>query len=403
VRPRILFMDHSGAPGGAELVLLDIAKYYRGTCKVILLSDGAFRVMLEEASVSVTVANAAPTLMSIRRGKSNASELRALPAVFKLAWRIARLARGHDLIYANSQKAMIVAALAGRLARKPVIWHLHDILSADHFGRTHRWAAARVANSCVSLVIAASRATAEAFVVAGGDGSRVTVIHNGIDPGPFGLLSDQQQANLRASLGLGRHPIVGAFGRFAWWKGQHVLVDALAALPGVHAMFVGAALFGEDAYAEELRRRAAAVNLMDRIHFLGFRKDVPNLMSLANIVVHTSVAPEPFGRVLVEGMLANRPVVASGAGGVPEIIEDGKSGILVRPADPGALASALTSLLNDQVKAASIAASGHERARDHFSLDRMLERIEQEVSSVLAGEPRLATGSSQERLPHRAI
>jgi glycosyltransferase involved in cell wall biosynthesis len=403
VKPRILFVDHSGAPGGAELVLLDIAKHYRDTCKVVLLSDGAFRSMLEEAGVPVTVAPGSPALMSIRRGRSDPRELRALPAVVKLAWRIGRLAHEHDLIYANSQKAMIIAALAGRLAGKAIIWHLHDILSADQFGRTHRWAAARVANSCVRRVLAASEAAAEGFVAAGGAGSRVTVIHNGIDPGSFGLLSDQEQADLRASLGLERHPIVGSFGRFAPWKGQHVLIDALAALPGVHAMFVGTALFGEDAYADELRRRAEAMNLTDRVHFLGFRNDVPALMSLATVVAHTSVAPEPFGRVLVEGMLARRPVVASRAGGVLEVIEDGQSGILVPPADPTALASALAGLLNDKEEAARIAANGYKRARQHFSLDRMLGRIEQEVISMLAGEAAWATGSSPERRPHRAL
>jgi hypothetical protein len=120
------------------------------------------------------------------------------------------------------------------------------------------------------------------------------------------------------------------------------------------------------------------------VHFLGFRSDIPSLMSLANVVVHTSVAPEPFGRVLVEGMFAKRPVVATRAGGALEIIEDGTSGVLVPPADPGALAHALAQLLGDPAQASRIAANGHMRACGHFSLDAMLAKIEQTVDGVLA-------------------
>jgi glycosyltransferase involved in cell wall biosynthesis len=392
MRPRILFVDQSGALGGGELSLLDIAKHYYKTCKVALLSDGPFRTLLEGAAVPVTVVPAVRGLTGINRERGGAREVWAMPAVMRLAWRLAGLARDYDLIYANTQKAMILAALAGRLARTPVIWHLRDILSPDHFGREHRWVAVRLANLCVSRVIANSRATAGAFIAAGGDPARVTVIYNGIDPTPFALVSAERPLPLQASLGLGGEPIIGAFGRLSPWKGQHVLVDALKLLPGVHALVVGAALYGEDAYADALRRRVEAMSLADRIHFLGFRSDVPDLMSLATIIVHTSVAPEPFGRVLVEGMLAKRPVVAARAGGVPEIIEDGISGVLVPPADPSALAHELARLLNDRARASRIAANGHARARRHFSLDAMVGRIEQEVDSVLARSAKVRSG-----------
>jgi glycosyltransferase involved in cell wall biosynthesis len=131
------------------------------------------------------------------------------------------------------------------------------------------------------------------------------------------------------------------------------------------------------------------MNLADRVHFLGFRRDVPELMSLASVIVHTSVAPEPFGRVLVEGMLAKRPVVASRAGGAVEVIEDGTSGVLVPPNDSHALAHALANLLSDESRGRRIAANGYERACRHFSLGAMLANVEREVASVLAKNPRL--------------
>jgi glycosyltransferase involved in cell wall biosynthesis len=389
VRPRILFVDQSGALGGGELSLLEIAKYCRETCQVVLLSDGPFRALLEEAAVTVTVLPAPPAFIGIGRERGGVRELRAVAPILKLARRLAQLAEGHDLIYANTQKAMIVAALAGKLTKKPVIWHLRDILSSDHFGRAQRWAAVKLANLWISRVIANSTATAEAFVTAGGNDARVVVVYNGIDPSVFGLISDERQTRLRADLGLGQEPLVAVFGRLSAWKGQHVLVEALALLPGVHALIVGAALYGEDAYADELRRQVTAMNLADRVHFLGFRRDVPELMSLASVIVHTSVAPEPFGRVLVEGMLAKRPVVASRAGGAVEVIEDGTSGVLVPPNDSHALAHALANLLSDESRGRRIAANGYERACRHFSLGAMLANVEREVASVLTKNPRL--------------
>lgn len=388
MRPRILFVDQSGAPGGGELSLLEIAKHRRETCKVVLLSDGPFRALLEEAAVPVIVLPAPPAFIGIGRERGGVRQLRALAPILKLARRLAQLAEGHDLLYANSQKAMIIAALAGRLTKKPVIWHLRDILSSDHFGRAQRWAAVNLANLWISRVIANSTATAEAFVTAGGDGAAVTVVYNGIDPSPFALISEERQMRLRADLGLGREPLVAAFGRLTPWKGQHVLIDALTLLPGVHALIVGAALYGEDAYADRLRRQVKATNLAARVHFLGFRRDISDLMSLASVIVHTSIAPEPFGRVLVEGMLAKRPVVASRAGGAIEVIEDGISGVLVAPNDPHALAHALADLLSDPSRGRRIAANGYERACRHFSLRAMLTNIEREVASVLARNPR---------------
>jgi glycosyltransferase involved in cell wall biosynthesis len=108
------------------------------------------------------------------------------------------------------------------------------------------------------------------------------------------------------------------------------------------------------------------------VHFLGFRSDVPRLMRTVDIVALTSSVPEPFGRVVVEGMLARRPVIATGVGGVPEIVTDG-TGVLVPPGDARALASALTRLLSDPVFAGEVACKGRLRATTHFTVEAMVD------------------------------
>jgi glycosyltransferase involved in cell wall biosynthesis len=178
---------------------------------------------------------------------------------------------------------------------------------------------------------------------------------------------------------------VGVFSRLAPWKGQHVLIDALSDLPGVHALFVGDALFdGDESYAETLRTRAAQRGVADRAHFLGFRDEVPVLMQLVDVVVHTSTAPEPFGRVIVEGMLARRPVIATNAGGAREIVDDGCTGLLVPPGDTRALAAALRHVVDYPQQAATITEAAHARARRRFSKQAMIARIDAVLDPLLS-------------------
>src|SRR4029077_8343441 len=115
---------------------------------------------------------------------------------------VARRAKVHRLIYANSQKSFVVAAAAGLLARRPVVWHLRDILALPHFSATNVRAAVALANLRAARVIANSRATAAAFTGAGGQESLVRVVHNGIDPTPFNAVTPAIAAATRAALGV---------------------------------------------------------------------------------------------------------------------------------------------------------------------------------------------------------
>ena len=231
-----------------------------------------------------------------------------------------------------------------------------------------------LANHLTAQVIANSQATADAFRSAGGR-TPVEVVYNGIDPSPFEAVKPAEVTALREVLGLGDVPVVSVFSRLSPWKGQHVLVEALPQLPDVHALLVGEALFGETAYAEALKTRVEALGLSNRVHFLGFRRDIPALMKLSDVVLHTSTAPEPFGRVIVEGMLAGRPVVAAKAGGAVEIIGNDEGGLLVTPDDARALTKALSQLLSQPKEAERLAERGHKRALAHFSLQGMVNSV----------------------------
>ncbi len=370
---KILCIDQTGQLGGGEIALLPWLKANAGDVTMLLFEDGPFRPLLEASGLRVHVLSSVG-LKGVRRESGLASMTSILPAFLRLRRAVAAIASGFDVLYANSQKAFLVAALARRRGR-PLVWHLRDILTAEHFSPLMRRVAVWAGNRYATTILANSNATADAWVAAGGARSKITVVHDGVSPLPFDSVSESTVAGLRASYS-GGAPLVGLFGRLSHWKGQHVLLEALATMPGVHAILVGDALFGEDAYAAALRERAGRGDLAGRVHFLGFRSDVPALMKSVDLVVHTSTAPEPFGLVIVEGMLARRPVIATRGGGATEIIRDAKEGVLIEPASVAELKAAIGSLLGDAERRHQLACEGRRRAERDFSEEAMIAGIQ---------------------------
>jgi glycosyltransferase involved in cell wall biosynthesis len=230
-------------------------------------------------------------------------------------------------------------------------------------------------------VIAISQATHQAFVACGGDPRRVVLVPNGIDTARFAGIEALDVAALRGGMAPADAPVVGLFGRITPWKGQHVLISALPDLPGVHALIVGDALFGEIAYRHALRALAERLGVAERVHWLGHRSDIPTLMRMVDLVVHTSVAPEPFGRVIVEALLAGRPVLASDQGGPREVLGE-ESPWLVAPENPPALAGAIRGLLaTPPADMADMVRAARARAQQ-FGVPQMMRRIERVVAEA---------------------
>ncbi|MBE9098542.1 glycosyltransferase family 4 protein [Vacuolonema iberomarrocanum] len=383
-RHRVLFVDHAAVLGGAELSLLDLAIAYRDTSQVLLFDHGPFGDRLEAAGVKVKVIPASRALLSVR-ASSKLSALAAFPALWTMAQQIRQQSQGFDLIHANSQKAFVAAAIARWMGAPPVVWHLRDIITASHFSGLNRRLAVTLANAQASQVIVNSNATGASFVEAGGKPELVHLVYNGMSAQPFDSIPSDQSQAIRSEIGVDAEtPLVGSFSRLSYWKGQHVLLDALRELPGVHALIVGKALFGEEDYVTQLKALAESPELAGRVHWVGFRSDIPALMKACSIVAHTSTEPEPFGRVIVEGQLAHRPVVATNAGGAKELVEDSVTGRLVAPNDAIALRAALKDLVASPDLAQRLAEQGYHHACSQFSLDTLLTQFHAALSEVVS-------------------
>ncbi len=333
------------------------------------------RDMFAQARVPVETLEAPTTAFHKNSGPLTA--LRVFPAMVAQVQQVAEKAAQHDVIYANSQKAFVIGAFAASISQCKLVWRLRDVLDAAHFNIILRRIDVHLANANAKRVIVNSAATGQAFMLAGGDARLVSVAYPGIDEAPFLAVPAETVAAVRAQLGAGPAPLIGVFGRLAPWKGQDVFISAIAQLPGAVGVIAGEALFGEDEYVALLHRQVAALGLEQRIHFLGFRKDIPALMRAMDVIVHSSTAPEPFGRVVVEGMLAGRPVVASAAGGVLEIIEHGKTGWLYEPGNAIALAETLHDVLENKQKTFTIAEHGLAHSRNTFTVGAAVQQIDQ--------------------------
>lgn len=381
---KVLFLDQSGQLGGAELSLLDLMPHLGCDCQVVLFEHGRFEEALSLKGIRVNVIDLE---IPVRRDSGVFAYLRSAPQVRRAVSQVASYAKGSDLIYANSPKAWIIAALAGCWTRTPLVLHLRDILSAGHFSSSNRKAMVFAANKMANAVIANSEASCAAFVQAGGRRDLVTVIPNGFDPSLF-VESEGVYRKIHQEFGIGEAPLVVMPGRLARWKGQHVFIEALASLPGVHGAIIGDALFTDEdrTYASSLPEQARRLGCADRIHFCGWRRDVISILHEADVVVHCSIEPEPFGRVIVEAMACGRPTVVSGDGGTAEIVEHGRTGLHHLPGDAGSLASSLQRLLASPAEAEAMGKAARESVARRYTLSETAAKTKELLRQVSEGD-----------------
>jgi glycosyltransferase involved in cell wall biosynthesis len=204
------------------------------------------------------------------------------------------------------------------------------------------------------------------------DARKLAVIYDGIEAETF---SEKPDPALRASLDVPPDvPLVTLVGRMTMWKGQCV---AISAWPKVRAAHPRAVLLivgdGDPVYVELCKRRVREEGQGDAVRFVGHRDDVPQMLAVSDLLAHTSCFTRPeqgtveaFGRVVVEAMAVGCPVVATRAGGVPELVADGETGYLVEPNDPDDLANKVIAALNDAAWRRRAGEAGRQRAQTHY-------------------------------------
>lgn len=277
------------------------------------------------------------------------------------SWQALRSLTAHMRTW-RPQIAHTHGSLAGRvaaaLAGARIVYTKHGLAIAEEQAIQVRGAGRFAKRAAVTLfadrIVAVSAAVERALVAQGADPGRVRVIPGGVD-----LTGYRRQAPLVPG-------VLCALGRLQTEKGFDVLLRSMAELRGQARLLLG----GEGLLEAELPRQAESLGISDLVEFRGFVTDVPAFMAEAGMFVLSSRS-EGLGLVIVEAMAAGRPVVATRVGGVPEVVVDGETGLLVPPDDPGALAVAIRRLLADPALAARMGEAGRKRAHDQFGAGRM--------------------------------
>ncbi len=395
---RILYLNPSGQLGGAEMSLLDILASLREakpewTLGLIAGSDGPLLEQARQLGVTAKVLPFPPSVARLgdaalnrlrQRAKRRAVLLKNLllagPQTVGYIRGLRREIAAFEpqIIHTNGFKMHVLGAWA-RVGGVPLVWHVRDYVSRRRvMARLLRWHAGRCA-----AVIANSQSAADDVRGVCGDSLKIFAVYNAIDLQRF--TPEGARLDLDALAGLPAPPSetvrVGLLGTLARWKGHDVFLQALAQLPKdlpVRGYIVGGALYqteGSQHSLAELQQMAHTLGLDGRIGFTGFIGDVAAAMRGLDIVVHASSEPEPFGRVIVEGMACGRAVVASRAGGAREIINEGVDALGHAPGDAAELAACLAQLVVNKDLRAALGRAGRATAGQKFDRRRLAAEL----------------------------
>jgi glycosyltransferase involved in cell wall biosynthesis len=406
---RVLYIDPAANVGGSVISLYQLIKGLNGGLyepHVVLRASNPYASRFRELGVAVYIFGAgqpeaqgpARTLVAgarhgrlarwLKRGSWGERlvhligfYVRAYPRLQREARELERILRvvRPRLVHLNDVLCVNRAGiLAARRARVPAICHLRAMTERNHYDR---WLSRSLRGFiCISHAVERHERSQ------GGRVGPSWVVYNGLDPAEFAPEGDSQA--VRAELGLAADTqVVGCVGRLVPWKGQRVFLRALARVavghPRLRALIVGAPEPGGEGYARELAELARTLGLGARVTFLGFRADVLRLLAAMDVLVHASTDPEPFGRVLIEGMAAGKVVIGTDAGAVPEIIEDGVTGMLVPVGDEGAMAQAIARALDHPQEGAALGGAARQAVERRFTTAQYVQGVQRVYKEIL--------------------
>jgi glycosyltransferase involved in cell wall biosynthesis len=356
----VFFAAYPHVYGGVEraLELLATGLQERGwSPEVVLPAEGLAADRFRQAGLNVDVVQAPDALLvygKATRGHRALAAAAALPGYWS---RLQRHLRGVDVVHTFGQRGWGLAGPAARLARVPAVWQV----GGPEPGRSIPVVATRTA----SAVIAVSRSAAAALPA----WARPAIVPNAVDPHAFDVPGPATPDGFE----------VACAARLTPEKGVDVLVRAAALLRvdlgDLRVLVLGGTQAGHESYRAELTRLAEELGVADAVCFAGFVEHPYERWAGARVYVQPS-RQEGFGLAVAEAMASGLPVVASAVGGLVEVLDEGRAGLLVPPDAPTALARTVKTLLGDPAEAARLADAGRARAAAHYTVDRMLDGVE---------------------------
>lgn len=362
---KILYLNHVSYIGGAEIALLDLLRYMdKNTCTpVAFVPEGELTNRIHQLNIRCV---RIPVLDGLNR-YTLPHFIKALP---QLALRISK--ENPDLLHANTNFMSQYSGVLSKLTGIPAVGHIQDI---EPLGRMGRWTVRQN-----TKLIALSKAVKDYLLEEQVPEQQIVRVYHGVD------LHQYQPVSTPSSSG--SHPvIIGLVGQIGERKGHRYFLEAAKRIvqhhPDVNFWIVGKEpTHSKERYTELLYQYVEDNQLKQHMKFWGFRTDIPEILGRLDILVLASLQ-EPFGKIVIEAMAMQKPVVASRVGGVPEIVVDGKTGFLVPPGNSDALYYALEQLLSDREKRENMGREGRKRVEQYFSLETTVRETERVYEDIL--------------------
>lgn len=384
----ILYLNPAGCTGGgAEKSLTDLVTHLppdRFQALVVLLSPGSLENDLKERGVECRVIALPPSLLRLSRGKNKnsilpllASPFLAFPAAVRLLHLIST--RHVRIIHTNGIKAHFLGIPLSILSGRSLVWHFRDLPEEGTQARVFRL----LGRLFPKRIIANSAKVKERL----GSLDKTRVIYNAVDRELFSAEGDRCKARKRLGLNVD-DTVIGTIGHFAPLKGYEDLVRAMPEIirdiPAARFVIVGEAIYpAYSDYKHHITELVELLGLSDRVVFAGYRDDLPVVLSGLDIFVLPSWS-EGFGRANLEAMAAGLPIVSTNVGGIPEVVVDGESGLLVPPRDPPALAEAIIKLAQDKNLCKKMGEAGRRRA-EQFTIEKMVDGVVEVYDEIISG------------------
>lgn len=334
--------------GGVETGTVDFAKY--------LVSCGHQSIVVSAGGALVSVL------------EQNGTKHYGLPVHKKSLWTIIRMVKRLrriieeekvDIVHARSRVPAWIAYFACRRTNASFVTTCHGFYKNRLFSQVMGWAKLVIVPSAVI-----GRHMIDEYKVPPGS---IRCIPRSVDLEKFNIPQE-------ARAGKSKH-VVAIVGRITPLKGHPFFIQAMAAvirrMPYTKVWIAGDAPAGKESYKQELEVLVKRLGLKDSVEFLGNRRDIPRILSQVDVLVFSSVVPESFGRAILEAQAAGVPVVATRVGGVIDIIDDGKTGLLVPAKDPEAIAREVLRLLNDKELSARLVEAAYKKLKEKFTIEHM--------------------------------
>lgn len=381
MKKKILFVHHYSLISGAEKVLINILENIDASRfqPVLCCPCGELGDQISRNGINFYPCNI-PTLKKTYNPFSWGYFLYRNIAI---TIRLVRIIRKEeiDIIYANSFIACLFCCLAAKLFKAPMIWHMHDLIKCNSVNKIF----VRLSSKFSKTIIATTQVMKDSLILCGADEEKIEVVYNGIDPAQYDV-TKVDKIRFKRELGLSPETaLVGIVGQLTPWKGHREFLQAasitIRELPDVRFLIVGDSRLGDDnTYCQQLEDWVMELGLKDSVIFTGFRKDIDNVIGSLDILVNASWS-EPFGMTIIEAMAIGVPVVATKAGGVSEIIDDGINGMLFDVGDTEQLAQKWIDLLRQTDILKSIRCKASDIFYERFLLSEQLNKIESIISN----------------------